>query len=171
MRHILVPFDFSEAAQAALAYAVELSQQVPGRITLLHVIYTAKVTETLLGLDALEYLSKTLELPAVSAGIAPSFNVDEVKKVAREKLEESIDATWRERVPIETAFEEGRPSIKIVDYARDHEVDLIVMGTHGRGLVAQFFLGSVTENVIRSATCPVLTVRGKPQAGSRAADI
>lgn len=161
MHHILVPIDFSEAAQAALAYAVELSQHLHSRITLLHVSCTAKVSETLLGLDAFEYLSKTLELPAASSGIAPSFNVDELRKVAKKKLEESIDPAWRERVRIETAFDEGRPSLKIVQYARDHEVDMIVMGTHGRGPVANFFLGSVTENVIRSATCPVLTIRGK----------
>ena len=67
------------------------------------------------------------------------------------------------RSSIETAIEEGRPSLKIVEYARDHDVDMIVMGTHGRGPVAHFFLGSVAENVVRSADCPVLTVRGESQ--------
>ena len=159
MRHILVPTDFSEIARAALEYAVELCQDFQGRITLLHVSHTEKVQETLTGLDAIGYLSNTLELPPTSSGCAPTFNVDELKNVARQKLEECVDAAWRERVPIETAIEEGRPSVKIVEYAHDHEVDMIVMGTHGRGPVGHMFLGSVTENVIRAADCPVLTVR------------
>ena len=74
-------------------------------------------------------------------------------------------------MPIETAFEEGRPSVKIVEFARDHEIDLIVMGTHGRGPVAHFLLGSVAENVIRSAECPVLTVRGNLQVRDRSKNV
>lgn len=159
MRHFLVPTDFSEAARASLEYAVELCQGLQGRITLLYVSHTERVTETLMGLDAVRYLSDALELPPSSAGCAPSFNVDELKRVARQKLAECIDPAWSERTPIETAFEEGRPSVKIVEYARDHDVDMIVMGTHGRGTVGRMFLGSVTENVIRAADCPVLTVR------------
>ena len=167
MRHILVPTDFSEAARAALEYAIELCQERHGRITLLHVSDTEKVTETLIGLDAIGYLSSALESPSTASGYAPSFNVDELKEVTRKRLEECIDATWRERVPIETAIEEGRPSLKIVEYARDQDIDMIVMGTHGRGPVAHFFLGSVAENVVRSADCPVVTIRGKPKARER----
>ena len=163
MRHILVPTDFSEAARAALEYAIELCQERHGRITLLHVSDTEKVTETLIGLDAIGYLSSTLELPSASTGCVPSFNVDELKDGTRRRLEECIDATSREGFPIETAIDEGRPSQKIVEYARDHDVDMIVMGTHGRGPVAHFFLGSVAENVVRSADCPVVTVRGAPK--------
>ena len=169
MRHILVPTDFGEGALAALEYAVELCQGSPGRITLLHVLHTEKATETLMGLDAIGYLSNALELPPGLSGCAPSFNVDELKRIARQKLEECIGASWSEKAPIDTAFEEGRPSLKIVEYSRDHDVDLIVMGTHGRGPVAHFFLGSVAENVVRSADCPVLTIRGKPRVRNGAA--
>jgi len=51
------------------------------------------------------------------------------------------------------------PAFAIVDYARGHEIDLIVMGTHGRGAVAHLLMGSVAERVVRTAPCPVLTVR------------
>jgi universal stress protein A len=161
MRHILVPTDFGEASHAALEHAVELCRAFNGRITLLHIAHTEKITEALIGLDAIGYLSDVLESPTTSSGCAPSFNVDEWKNVARQKLEECIDPAWRGKIRIETALEEGRPSLKIVEYAREHRVDMIVMGTHGRGPVAHFFLGSVAENVVRSADCPVLTVRSK----------
>jgi universal stress protein A len=161
MRHILVPTDFGEAARAALKQAVELCELFHGRITLLHVAHTDKITEALTGLDAIGYLADVLESPTTSNGCAPSFNVDQWKNVARQKLEKCIDPAWRGKAPIETALEEGRPSLKIVEYAREHRVDMIVMGTHGRGPVAHFFLGSVAENVVRSADCPVLTVRSK----------
>ena len=100
MRHILVPTDFSEAAQAALEYAIELCQERHGRITLLHVSDTEKVTETLIGLDAIGYLSSALELPSTASGYAPSFNVGEFKEVTRQRLEECIDATCARDSPL-----------------------------------------------------------------------
>ncbi len=161
MHHILVPTDFSESAQAALDYAVELCQVFKGRITLLHVSYVDKLDESLMGLDAVQYLTRALELPAAQQGYAPTFQVDDLKQIARQKLEGRVTAV-QGKVAIEAAVAEGRPSEKIVEYARDHNVDLIVMGTQGRGPVAQFFLGSVADNVVRSAECPVLTIRRKP---------
>ena len=60
----------------------------------------------------------------------------------------------------------GQPARAIVDYATQHGIDLIVMGTHGRGGMAHLFVGSVAERVVRTALCPVLTVR-EPLVGSR----
>jgi nucleotide-binding universal stress UspA family protein len=51
------------------------------------------------------------------------------------------------------------PAFAIIDYARQHAIELIVMGTHGRGAVQHFLMGSVAERVVRLAPCPVLTVR------------
>jgi nucleotide-binding universal stress UspA family protein len=53
----------------------------------------------------------------------------------------------------------GSPAYAIVDYAQEYDIDLIVMGTHGRGALAQLMMGSVAERVVRIAPCPVLTVR------------
>jgi nucleotide-binding universal stress UspA family protein len=58
----------------------------------------------------------------------------------------------------------GSPARAIVDYARDNTMNLIVMGTHGRGGVAHLLLGSATDRVVRTAECPVLTVRGTAAA-------
>ena len=164
--HFLVPTDFSEPAQAALEYAVTLSQEFKGQITLLHVTFTKKISESLIGLDAIEHLAQVMDGPASSASYVDTTDFSELNKIAHQKLEKCIDPSWSETIKIETAFDEGRPSVKIVDYARVHNVDIIVMGTHGRGTVARFFLGSVTENVIRSADRPVLSVRGKKSTGS-----
>jgi nucleotide-binding universal stress UspA family protein len=61
-------------------------------------------------------------------------------------------------VKVETAWRHGRPDVEIVDYASDSAVDLIVIGTHGRGMAAHLLLGSIAEKVVRKGTCPVLTV-------------
>ena len=53
----------------------------------------------------------------------------------------------------------GSPAFAIIDYAREHEIDLIIMGTHGRGTLGHFLMGSVAEHVVRTAPCPVLVVR------------
>jgi nucleotide-binding universal stress UspA family protein len=53
------------------------------------------------------------------------------------------------------------PALSIVQYARDEAVNLIIVGTHGRGVVSHFLVGSVAERVVRTAPCPVLTVRSQ----------
>jgi nucleotide-binding universal stress UspA family protein len=63
-------------------------------------------------------------------------------------------------VPCETAVLHGRPAEVITDYAAEHDMDLVVMGTHGRHGVQRMLLGSVTERVVRTSTVPVLTVQG-----------
>ena len=64
------------------------------------------------------------------------------------------------RLRAELTLEWGTPFMEITRYAREHEIDLIAMGTHGRGGgIKRLLMGSVAENVVRSATCPVMTVR------------
>lgn len=164
MKHILVPTDFSPPARKALEHAVALSRQFNGKITVLHVSDAEKLSESLVGLEAFGYLSSALELPPASSGCAPSFDVDTLKQAARQKLEDWVAEFGDDNVQMETAIEQGRPAVRIVEFARENGVDTIVMGTHGRGPVAHFFLGSVAENVVRSAECPVLTVRGEPKS-------
>ncbi len=60
----------------------------------------------------------------------------------------------------------GTPAAEIVRFASEHDTDLIVMGTHGRGLVGHMVMGSVAEKVVRTAPCPVLTVRRNAGSGS-----
>ena len=53
------------------------------------------------------------------------------------------------------------PAAAIVEYAKEHNIDLVILGTHGRGAMAKLFMGSVAERVTRYAPCPVLVVRAK----------
>lgn len=162
--HVLVPTDFSRTAQAALDYALDLTELVGARLTLLHVTNRAKVEEELKGLDSLGYLFQTTESLASGADVKPpSLQWARLEEVARTQLEQSIDPARRDKLQIEFVCRDGYPSQTITQYAREHGVDLIVMGTQGRGRTAQFVMGSVTQNVIRGADCPVLTVKAPPE--------
>jgi nucleotide-binding universal stress UspA family protein len=155
MKHILVATDFSETAAAALAHAAELAKLVGAKITLLHVIFAEKITETLLGLDAMEYLSRAAD----EAERHPGGAFDRLREAARGKLAAAIAALPGPRPKIESVVTEGRPSAEIADYASSHDVDLIVVGTQGRSRLGQAFLGSVADNLIRQTDIPVTVVR------------
>jgi len=138
LRKILVPHDFSDTSEAAVRYAIALAHNFGAHLYLLHVSDRAKfemATEFPLGLDG------TLD------------------DAVRERLLKIL--TPREQIEFKPSFElrSGSPAAEIVKYAREADVDLIVMGTHGRGFVAHAVLGSVAEKVVRTAPCPVLTVR------------
>jgi nucleotide-binding universal stress UspA family protein len=125
-----------------------------GRITLLHVIFAEKISETLLGLDALENLSRAAGEPYDS-----SLAMDRLRDAAKQKLADAIDVLPGKTPTIDAAVTEGRPSTAITAYAEQNGVDLIVVGTQGRGTLGKAFLGSVADNVIRQAECPVMVVR------------
>jgi nucleotide-binding universal stress UspA family protein len=138
LKKLLVPHDFSDTSMAAVRYAEALADNFGAQIHLLHVSDKAKfemATEFPLGLDG------TLD------------------DAVRDRLLKIL--TPREQIAFKPVFEfrSGSPAAEIVKYARESGVDLIVMGTHGRGFVAHALLGSVAEKVVRTAPCPVLTVR------------
>ncbi len=154
MKHILVATDFSETSQAALREGAQLAALSGARLTLLHVIFAQRVSETLLGLDTLEHLA----LAADQAGDRTNA-LASLTEEAHHKLGEAV-ASLPEPLPnFETAVIEGRPSSEIAAYALAHDVDLIVMGTHGRSALGKAFLGSVADHVIRIVECPVMVVR------------
>ena len=138
LKRILVPHDFSDTSAAAVRYALALAQNFGAKVHLLHVSDKARfemATEFPLGLDG------TLE------------------DAVRERLLKIL--TPREQIDFKPSFEfrSGAPAVEIARYAKEANIDLIVMGTHGRGFVAHAVLGSVAEKVVRTAPCPVLTVR------------
>jgi nucleotide-binding universal stress UspA family protein len=98
---------------------------------------------------------ETTQLPAL---------LERMAREAREKLDTKLQTvlTDEERavLTVETAVGMGRPADEIIEYADNHGIDLIVMGTHGRGGVEKMWLGSVTEKVLRKARCPVLVLHG-----------
>jgi nucleotide-binding universal stress UspA family protein len=125
----------------ALTYGVALVERFNAALHLLHVV------EALVGIQ-----------PAPFEG--PRDDLDRaIAARAHEDLNGLLPEADRKRLNAQLALEWGAPFVEIVRYARTHEIDLIALGTHGRSGIKHLLVGSVAENVVRSAPCPVLTVR------------
>jgi nucleotide-binding universal stress UspA family protein len=142
LNRILVPCDFSETSAAAVRYAVALARNFGARLHFLHVGDRAQSqfeSEFPIGLE------------------------NAVEDAVRERLLRIVTPQEEVELNPEFAVRPGAPAAEIVRYAQDANIDLIVMGTHGRGLVGHMVMGSVAEKVVRTASCPVLTVRTPAQ--------
>jgi nucleotide-binding universal stress UspA family protein len=141
IRRILVPHDFSETAERALAFALDLADKLGARVTLMH---------------AYEVPSYAFpEGPALTAEMAGTL-----ERAARAAIEGVAERARRPGVELDIELRQGIPWSEIVRLAKDSNADLVVMGTHGRRGFARMLLGSVAEKVVRTAPCPVLTVHG-----------
>lgn len=140
-QRILVATDFSDTSTHAVTYAVEMAKTLSAELHVLHVLET--------------------EVPLMAAGIAylPPDIREEVEKDAATKLEQVISQEDRSQLPVTLSISKGTAFVEIIRYARDNRMDLIVLGTHGRGVFAHVLLGNVAEKVVRKASCPVLTIR------------
>lgn len=145
IKQILVPVDFSPVSLQALDYAVELARPFQAGLVVLHVVEPI-------------YYATPADLYGPSANL--SMLLDEQQKAAQEQLAVLATRLAEHQVKSETCVEPGVPYQVIVDTAARRRVDLIVMATHGRTGLSHLLLGSVAERVVRSAACPVLTVRG-----------
>jgi nucleotide-binding universal stress UspA family protein len=143
INRILVATDFSDASQQALKYAQGLAEAFKASLHVLHV---------------LEDLAAHAWTTEVYVAALPGVH-EEMERQARERLDQIFDPDERARLQVQTVLRVGSPFVEVVRYARDEKMDLIVMGTHGRGAIAHMLLGSVAERVVRKAPCPVLTVR------------
>ncbi|RRJ31423.1 universal stress protein [Halocatena pleomorpha] len=143
---ILIPTDGSAAVRPAVETAINLADI---HNAVLHVLYIvnqpAAVSGTGEGVPGLDNLLNALE----------KTGHETTTVVADQAADRGIDAR--------TAVRRGNPHDDILAYATEHDIDLIVMGTHGRTGVRRALLGSVTENVVRHAENPVLTVRREPE--------
>jgi len=148
---ILVPTDFSPTADAALDYAFGLAERFGASLQLLHVLDDPFVFE---GMSAEAYIAE--------APVLRSAMLEE----ARDKLAHRAGPR-QARVQVETEVLFGHGARTIAEYAAERGVDLIVMGTHGRTGFAHLLLGSVAERLVRTAPCPVLTVRHPEAKGRR----
>ena len=144
---ILVPIDFSATSEAALEYARILAAQFGSSLRVLHVID-----------------DPTASSDFVADGFSPSTENIRTALVreARERLEQLLTPTDRILFCAHVDTVLGSPAATIVAHASVTGSGLIVMGTHGRTGLAHLLMGSVAEQVVRSATCPVLTVRQVP---------
>jgi nucleotide-binding universal stress UspA family protein len=144
-RQILVPVDFSMPSRVALDYASELSKTLGATMDVLHVWQAPSYVPLGSGLVS---------------GVGEANMVEMIRKNAEEALDGFIDEARKRGVMVRSARTlGGPPAWSIVDAAREGNYDLIVIGTHGRTGLPRVMLGSVAENVVRHAHCPVLTVR------------
>jgi nucleotide-binding universal stress UspA family protein len=139
---ILCPIDFSPAAMQAFGLALDLARQAHGAVTLFHVIEW---------LSEHEPRAQTL----FTVGEAPLMI-----EHAQERLRSLVTGESAEWCAIAPQVVAGRPYRKIIEAAESGSADLIVMGAQGLGGVRLVLLGSTTQQVVRGASCPVLTVRG-----------
>jgi nucleotide-binding universal stress UspA family protein len=143
IKHILVPTDFGEAADVALTYGRELATRFGATLHLVHVADNLRLSAF-----AEAYGELVVRLQT------------DVEEAAAKQLDERLmDSDGSGPATERAVLTSINPVAAIVDYARDHGIDLIVIGTHGRGPLKHLMMGSVAERVVRTAPCPVLSVR------------
>lgn len=141
---ILVPTDFSDFSRPAMQYGCAIAARFSAEMHLLHVVPD----------------------PAMLVPEAAAFSV-ETMQAQSESLVKGAQATlntlppdgWENEKQIIREVRVGAAFMEIIDYAREHSIDLIVIGTHGRSGLMHILMGSVAERIVRKSPCPVLTVK------------
>jgi len=146
IKQILVPTDFSENAQHAVDYATELAKKCSAKLHLLH----TPVVPTYLLMD-------------LSYSPGPEA-VTRILNDAQEALDRQAESLAGSGVEHFTVIREGTIHEVIRDYAKEHDIDLVVVGTHGRTGVSKLMYGSVTERVIKTVHTPIIVI---PRAGGK----
>jgi nucleotide-binding universal stress UspA family protein len=142
LRHILVPTDFSDAAEHALLYAASLGERYGATIHVIHVV-------TLQDVDR----SDDTNFP----DMAPYL--DRADAAARQALDAGAEHGGEaEATVVKEVLRSVNPHEAIIEYAGDKAIDLVVIAMRGRSRLSYMLLGSVTERVVRYAPCPVLVV-------------
>ena len=142
--NILFPTDFSDVAPNAVEAAKSMAKAFQAQLHCLYVVDDAYQFWTTMGPESIPIGPPADELIAMSE-----------KRMSRFVAESLADVD----PPVIAEVATGRPFAGIITYAREHDIDMIVMATHGRGAVAHMLLGSTTEKVVRKAPCGVLTIR------------
>ena len=143
LHRILVPTDFSKSSLNALKYAIAFADKFGAQLFLLHVLR-----------DLALFVP---DMVTVVPPIAPSL--EQLTAGVRGALERLVEEHQLRRFNVCTEIREGTAFSEIIRFAREAEIDLIIMATHGHTGLTHMLLGSVTEKVVRKAPCPVLTVR------------
>ncbi|MDA1016435.1 MAG: universal stress protein [Planctomycetota bacterium] len=141
LKRILAPTDFSERSISSIVTASDFASQFDAELQILHVVYN----------------------PYPYGGGAYEAVVDsrpQLKAAARKQLENLPGPPWEGLLNISRHVRFGHATVEILAHSMRHDIDLIVQNTHGRTGLSRFLIGSVAENVVRKAACPVLTVRG-----------
>jgi len=141
IRCILVPLDFSDAANAILEWAAHLAEQHGSRVVLFHAYHLPVEFQQLEG-----------------AYLPPDFWAN-VKAEATEALERYAAQLRARGIETEVVVAEGYAATAIVDEVENQHADVVVIGTHGLSGLKHLLLGSIAERVVQKAPCPVLTVK------------
>jgi len=142
LKTIVCAVDFSEYADYALRYAVDLAKIFDADLRLIHVV-------------------ELPFLPSYSLAGVPdlSLPVDEIEEGSRGRMQDVLKDCRRKHAKVEGEVRTGTAFLEIINYAREVGADLVVVGTHGRTGLSHMIIGSVAEKVVRKAPCPVLSVK------------
>ena len=144
-RRIVHPSDFSTASRPAFARALDLAKRNRAALTLVHVMAPV--------------------VPLTGDGYVSPRLYEELEASARAQAQKRLNAivagAKKAGARATGLLLEGVPHERVARAARARKADLLVIGTHGRTGLAKFFLGSVATRLVASASCPVLTVRGR----------
>lgn len=147
--HVLLPTDGNDGAETAVEYALEYARAHDAELTVLYAI-DPSVTTRIAGSD-----------PASVVDDEPdAILLDALEERGQQVVDDLVERAVEAGVAtVDGTVEYGQPHRVILDYADERDVDLIVMGTHGRTGLDRYLVGSVTEKVVRGSGVPVLTVR------------
>ncbi len=141
---ILFPTDFSDLALVALSHAVQLTDVFDAELHCLHVVDEAYQYWSAMGPESIPVGPPSADLLELAGERMDQFRNEHLADLKQGPI---------------TQVTVGRPFTEIIAYARGKSINLIVMGTHGRGAITHMLLGSTTEKVVRKAPCAVMTVR------------
>ncbi|MBI5681446.1 MAG: universal stress protein [Methanobacterium sp.] len=146
-KKILLPTDGSKYANKAAEHAIWVANSSGAELVVLNVIETS----SLVGLPAEDLIVRIKEMLKEEG----RKSLDKISEIYKESTKEG---ELPKEVKLTTITEEGSPADVIIRKIKEENIDLVVMGTSGKHGLDRFLLGSVTENVVRSAPCPVLVV-------------
>lgn len=140
IKKVLVPIDFSDYSKSALKYAVNISKLFNAEIILIYVVEPV--------IYPLDFSMGQIAMPSFST----EWDVrakEELDKLAKKEINSSV----------KTIIKTGKPFLEIIETAKEEDIDLIIIATHGHTGVEHIIFGSTAEKVVRKAPCPVLTLR------------
>lgn len=140
MKKIIVPVDFSKQSDHALQYAAGIAKKYDGEILALHMLELSPALLT-------------------NSEITPSENTVFLLKLAEKRFGEFLDKDYLKGVQVTPVIKHFKVFSEIDEVAEEHDVDLIVMGSHGADGLEEIFVGSNTEKVVRSSSVPVLVIK------------
>lgn len=142
LKRILFPTDFSDFSSFAASFAISFACDYGAKLHVLHVVETQR--------DVSGYLMEKASMEEISA---------KVEKLAEEEVKSACTEEMLSKLDYDLTCVKGNPFLEIIKFAREKEIDMIVMGTHGRSALTAALIGSTAEKVVRKAPCPVFSVR------------